>query len=152
MKKTFLILFLMLFNTSIANAELIPIKFTPNQIISTHHNEIEVGDWIRFKTINDVYVDDKLYIKKNTPIIGIVDYVHDNGIFIDNAEITIKKFITKDTNNQKVTIYQTLVLNRKDYITKTFGDKMTKYVGVAFRGSEIKIEPETTVYNIFLNR
>lgn len=152
MKKFFLILFLIFGLVQSVNAEQLPIKFTPAQTISTHNDEIQIGDWIRFKIINDVYVNNKLYISKGTPLIGIVDYVHENGNCMDNAEIIITKFITRDTNNTKITIYSTLKLNRKDYIAKTLTEKCIKYIGVIFRGSEIKIDPGAIIYNIFITR
>ena len=152
MKKIFLILFIILTIAPCARAEKYPVKITPAQIISTHHDAIQSGDWIRFKTVNDVYVNNQLYIAKNTPVIGIVDQIHQNGFYIDNAEIKFERFITKTVTNKRVEINQTLYLNRKDYLTKSFGDKIVKYIGVVFRGSEILIEPESMVYNIFLEK
>lgn len=48
----------------VANAEKLPIKITPTQVITTSADEIEVGDWIKFKTVNDVFYKNKLLIKK----------------------------------------------------------------------------------------
>lgn len=72
------------------NSENTPIKIKPDQKISTCYDEIEVGDKIKFSTVKDVYKNGKLYIKKDTPIYGTVDYVSENGWSYDNAQIDFK--------------------------------------------------------------
>lgn len=49
MKKLLLIIFCILVLAPVANAEKLPIKITPAQVITTNTDEIEVGDWIKFK-------------------------------------------------------------------------------------------------------
>lgn len=150
--KKFIILFsIILFTSQTAlSAEKIPVRITPYELISTHHDEVEVGDYIKFKVTDDVYYNQILYIPKDTIVVGMVSNVHENGYFCDNAEIIITPFKVKTFNNKVITINTTLTLNRKDFICKTFGDKIVKYVGVVFRGNEIKIEPNSIEYNIFL--
>jgi len=128
----------------------IPVKITPTQVISTLHDEVEVGDYFKFKVTDDVYYNEILYIPKGTIVVGIVSNIHENGYFCDNAEIIITPFKVKTFNNKVITINSTLTLNRKDFVCKNIGDKIVKYVGVVFRGNEIKIEPNSAEYNIFL--
>ena len=109
-----------------------------------------MGDYIKFKTLNDVYYNERLYIPKNSTVMGFVSNIHENGYFFDNAEVILSPFKIVAINNKILTTDASLVLNRKDYICKNFGDKIIKYVGVAFRGNEIKIEPNSIEYNIFL--
>ena len=151
MKKIIILLLFIIFSTQIVQAsEKIPVKITPAQVISTHHDEIEVGDYIKFKVVNDVYYKDRLYIKEGSIVLGMVSNIHENGYFFDNAEIIITPFKVKTVCNTVITIKSTITLNRKDFVCKKFGDKTVKYAGVAFRGNEIKIEPETVEYNLFL--
>jgi len=143
---------LIIFSIQVANAEKLPIKITPLQVISTHHDEIEVEDWIKFKVVNDVYYNENLYIKKNTVVTGIVDSVHENGIIADNAEIVFKQFALRDVNNKLVKLNYTLTLNRDNAECYGLGYKIKKYIGFIFKGNEIYVKPETTIYNIFLEK
>jgi hypothetical protein len=165
-KKIISILFLLLFVNLPAFAEKIPVKITPIQIISTHHDAIEVGDWMRFATVNDVYVDDKLYIQKNTDVIGIVDFVHPNGWGGDSADVVFKTFYTTDVNNKKVTISYPLNINGnlekannvRSVTTNRVGQILpyltsfayVSYVSFIVRGAEICVEPDTKIYNLFI--
>lgn len=167
-KKIIYSLLLLLFIILPSYAEKIPVKISPIQVISTHHDEIEVGDWIKFTTVNDVYIDDKLYIKKNTDVIGIVDFFHPNGWGGDAADVVFKKFYTTDINNQKVTISYPLDINGnaemannvRDVATNSLGHFCSyfsyltyagsNYAGFIFRGAEIYIEPDTKIFNIFI--
>lgn len=151
MKKFAILFTLIMFTCQTAiSAEKIPVKITPVEIISTHHDEVEVGDNIKFRVINDVYYQNKIYIKKDSTVLGTISNVHENGYFCDNAEIIITPFKLRTTDNKVITINSTIIINRKDFVCKNFGDRIVKYFGVIFRGNEIKIEPNSIDYNLFL--
>ncbi len=127
------------------------VKIKPAQHISTCFDEIEVGDRIKFTTLNDVYKNGKLYIKKDTPIYGIVDYVSDNGWSFDNAQIDFRYFKLKTNAGNTITIESPLSINGFE-ILKYKGNRFAQffnYCGVAFRGKEVEIIPEKD--NIILN-
>ena len=150
MKKLFISLICLLIFAPIANAEKLAIKITPTQIISTHNNEVEVGDWIKFKTVNDVFYKNKLLIKKDTPIVGVVDHVHENGLVADNAEIIFQTFYVRNVEKNLIKFNYPLYIGRRNSVCKTFGDKVKKYFLVIFKGNEVDVQPESTVYNLFL--
>ncbi|MDD3436652.1 MAG: hypothetical protein PHC64_05825 [Candidatus Gastranaerophilales bacterium] len=131
-------------------AEKIPVKISLTQIISTHHDEVEIGDKINFMAVKDIYVDEKLYIKKDTPIVGVIDYVHPNGWSSDYAQITFKTFYTKDVDNKKITISSPLTIKGNENLVNHLGDKLNVVLGWVFRGAEIFVEPDTKIYNIFM--
>ncbi|MFA7658402.1 MAG: hypothetical protein WCY19_03110 [Candidatus Gastranaerophilaceae bacterium] len=158
MKKIFLLAVLSFSIFSPAFAEKIPVKIAPAQAFSTHHDEVQIGDWINFETVNDVYNGDKLYIKKGTRVIGVVDFVHDNGWLADSAEITLKEFLTVDANNKKVEIPYTIKIKGNEFVENEKRQCLT-YIAYAFqslafflRGPEIYIEPDKKVFNIFIER
>lgn len=151
-KKIIYILFILIFTTLPSYAEKIPVKITPIQVISTKHDEIEVGDWIKFVTVNDVYLDDNLYITKNTDVIGIVDHVHPNGWTGDSAQIYFKNFYATDVNKKKVTISYPLDISGKVEMATKFREMAAYFLLFIIRGSEICIEPDTQVFNIFIER
>lgn len=155
-----------------ACAEKIPVRIAPLQAISTNNDEVEIGDWIKFEIAEDVYVNDKLYLKRNTEVTGIVDFVHPNGWGGDCAQIYFKKFYTNDVNNKKVEIDYPVNINGKSematasrdvpeqavtYIPRLFtygfytGLGLT-YIPFVVRGSEIFVEPDTKTYNLFMEQ
>ena len=153
MKKFFLlglILFMGVF--SAANAEKMPIRLTPAQIISTTHDEAQIGDWIDFRVVNDVYVGNKILIKKGTPVVGVIDFVHENGFVRDDAEVDLKRFILQDDNSQKLEFNYPFIITQK-LVTKNNIKKETKRaIFASFRGSEIYIEPDTIMFTIFIEQ
>jgi hypothetical protein len=179
-KKIFLTFLICLFFTLPSFAEKIPVKIEPIQVISTNYDEVEVGDYINFEVVKDVYVNDDLYIKKHTHAKGLVDFVHPNGWGGDSADIVFKTFYTTDIKDKKVTISYPLEINGKaemgNSIRRISDERITtvapraiphffpnfrlpyigwgylNYVGFVIRGSEIFVEPDTTIYNIFIEQ
>lgn len=153
--KKFVLLILMIMLSSMfqsANAEKIPVKITPTQIVSTNHDEINIGDWVGFEIVNDVYLDDKLYIKKGTPIYGFVDFVHPNGWGGDCAEIKFKTFKTIDAEGKKITLNSFLDLQGKCSKGNDLKQSTAFLITGIVRGSEIYFEPDTKTFNIFLTQ
>lgn len=136
------------------NSETTPVKIKPAQKIATCYDETEIGDNIKFIVKKDIYKNGKLYIKKDTPIYGTVDYVSDNGWSYDNAQIDIKKFKTKTIDGKVITISSPLSINGFDilkYKNKRIA-QFFNYCGVAFRGKEVEIIPgqDNIDFNIWL--
>ncbi len=118
------------------------IKITPIDKISTVYDELEIGDIIEFKVVYDVYKDGKLYIKQGTPILGEIDYVHENGWLTDNAEIYFNHFTLKDVNGNNLNIDYDLTINGFEilkYKSKRSA-QFFNYISVIFRGKEIDIK------------
>ena len=123
---------------------------------STHvsYDEIEYGDKIRFAVVKDVYKNGKLYIKKGTPVYGIVDYVNENGWAYDNAQIDFKEFRVKNIEGKVIKISSPVSINGFE-ILKYKGKRAAQffnYCGVAFRGKEVEIIPEqdNLQFNVWL--
>jgi hypothetical protein len=146
----YLIMFVCL--SSPAFAEKIPIKIMPAELLSTKQDEIEVGDLINFQIKNDVYLNDRLYIKQGTKIIGIVNFVHNNGWGGDNAEITIEKFVTKDINGRKIEINSPIIINGNSETANSFLQVLSAKIFIWLRGSEIYLRPLSQTFNIFIER
>jgi hypothetical protein len=145
-----------------AFAEKIPVKIVPNQIISTHHDEVEVGDIIKFRVLRDVFCGKDVLISKDAPVYGKVDYVHENGFGSDGAEIIFKTFYLKDNNGNKIISNTNLSIDGTEEMTQKLINsnwknriKMTPiYIGHYFRGGEILLTPSDTrrIYNIFIEK
>jgi len=132
----------------------ISLSIIPDQKIATTHDKIEVGDAIRFKVLNDVYKNNKLLVKKDTPIVGIVDHLSANGWEHDNAEITFKKFKTRDINSNIISINSDLKINGFEELKNLYPKKerFFQYLGLVWRGKEIDIDPaaDTCNFNLWL--
>ena len=145
---------LIVFFSDYINSEETPVKIKPAQKISTCYDEIEYGDKIRFAVVKDVYKNGKLYIKKGTPVYGIVDYVNENGWAYDNAQIDFKEFRTKNIEGKVIKISSPVSINGFE-ILKYKGKRAAQffnYCGVAFRGKEVEIIPEqdNLQFNVWL--
>lgn len=130
------------------------IKLKPAQDISTCNDEIEIGDKIKFITIKDVYKNGKLYIKKDTPVYGFVDYVNNNGWSYDNAQVDFKRFKTKTANGDTITLESPVSINGFE-ILKYKANRPAQffnYCGAAFRGKEIDIkhQKDNVLFNIWV--
>lgn len=151
-KKLLFILFIMFFIGLPCFAEKIPIRIAPIQVISTNNNEVEVGDLIEFEIVDNVYKDGSLYLKKGGRIFGIVDFVHPNGWLADAADIKIKYFKTVDINNKKIEIICPININGNKLVKKDVKECILLVSSIFTRGHEIYIEPDSQIFNIFIER
>lgn len=151
-KKIFILLLSLSFFAIPCFAEKIPVKITSIQLISTYDHDIEVGDLINFIVVKDVSINNKLYIAKNTRISGIVDFVHPNGWAGDRAEIWIKNFHVKTVDNKNIEIDYSVKILKTPQDCKHLKDYFVYYFLGSIRGSEIYIEPNAKIYNIFIER
>lgn len=145
---------LVVFLSDYINSETTPAKIKPAQHITTCYDEIEVGDKIKFTVIKDIYKNGELYIRKDTPIYGIVDYISDNGWSYDNAQIDIKYFKTRTVDGDMLNIESPISINGFE-ILKYKGKRFAQffnYCGIALRGKEIEIIPEkdNVQFNIWI--
>ena len=137
-----LLLMLLLIGGSAFASEQIPIRIVPAERISTVHDEMQLGDNIMFKIQKDVYRNDKLIFAKDTPVLGAVDKVEDNGWANDNAEIQLETFKVRNSKNEIVTIKSNVKIDGFELLKtkqKRFA-QFFNYIGVIFRGKEIDIK------------
>jgi len=150
MKKIFLTLIFTLLISTPAFAEKIPVRLENTYLISTHHDEVQLGDLIPFKVVNDVYLDKKLYIKKDTKCIGLVDFIQDNGWAGYSAEVRFKTFITKDVitlDGNIETFTSTMQKKSKSSIFYIILNALS-----FARGHELGIKPGQASFNIFIEK
>lgn len=157
MKKIILMTLLLLFNAGISFAieDKIPIKIAPLEPISTAFDETEVGDRVPFLVVEDVYKNDKIFIKKGTTMYGTVDFVKENGWFGDNAEVEFKTFRVRNTSGKLTTFNSNLLLtgfNTLKWYNPAW-KRFFNYCSLIFRGNEVDINPNISdpVFNIWYN-
>lgn len=135
-----------------ASASEIQLIISPAQIISTKYDQLEVGDKISFISVKDVYKDNKIYIPKNSEVYGIVDFIHNNGWLGDKAEILLKTFYVKTNDGKTIAFTNPLKIATSSQDCKHLKNYFKYYILGSIRGPEIFIEPDTKVYNIFIER
>lgn|SRR5574344_655087 len=156
MKKFILFFIIIILTSQIAFSKEISLKITPIQTISTTHDELEIGDNIKFKVIDDIFVNGNIAIKKDTVILGEIDEVTPNGWVYDNAQIKFKKFIIRNSNGNLQLYHSDLTLNSLDLLKnlKSKTRKIFEYTGIAFRGKELNLIPlnyKNLIFNIWIN-
>lgn len=163
MKKILLAIIFTLIISSPAFAEKIPVKLENTSLISTHHDEAQLGDYIPFRVVNDIYINKKLYIKKDTKVLGLVDFVQENGWAGYGAEVRFKTFMTKNVDEKVITINSPMILdgNAETFAATTNYASITSPFYVIFmgtmmnvfafvRGHELGIKPHEATFNIFI--
>ena len=74
----------------------------------------DIGDKIKFIVAEDVIKNNKIYIKKGTEAIGIIREAQIGmGVFTAPDEIQVSFFETRDVNNQKVSLYGSVIQEGK---------------------------------------
>lgn len=155
MKKIILTALIILLSAgaSFAIEEKILIKIAPLEPISTAFDETEVGDRVPFLVVEDVYKNDKLFIKKDTTMYGTVDFVKENGWFGDNAEVEFRVFRVRNASGKLTTFASELSLtgfNTLKWYNPAW-KRFFNYCSLIFRGNEVDINPNTSdpVFNIW---
>lgn len=144
MKQIISLLIIILLCTPYAYATQVALKLSPDEIISTAHDEVEAGDKLLFKLEKDVYLDERLLFKKGTRVVAYVEYVTENCFGFGSAEIWCRKIIIKKQDGTYTKPYDTeFVLNGFELL-KGLNPKYRRffeYIGNVFRGKEINIRP-----------
>lgn len=153
-KKLLYSLFICILFAMPAFAEKIPVKITPIQQISTNddNNQIVVGDWIKFQVVNDVYLNNKLFIQKYSAVTGVVDFVHQNGWAGDSAEVWFSTFYLTGINGKSFSVSYPLKIKGICEEHNAIKQAFAYYILRLVRGAEIFIEPDTKIYNIFIEQ
>lgn len=157
MKKLFILIAIILISScnSFAVEEKLPIKIAPLEPISTAYDETEVGDRVPFLVLEDVYKNNKVFIKKDTTLYGTVDFVKENGWFGDNAEVEFKIFRVRNAQGKLTTFTSNLTLtgfNTLKWYNPAW-KRFFNYCSLVFRGNEVDINPNISdpIFNIWYN-
>lgn len=150
-KKYLLFIFMLLFVLPVSANEL-QLVISPVQVISTNSEDLEVGDKIKFLAVKDVYLNNKIYISKDSEICGTIDFIHNNGWMGDKAEILVNEFYVRTNEDKNIMIKYPLKISASSKDCKHLKDYFKHYVLGSIRGPEIFIEPDTKIYNIFIER
>lgn len=154
MKKTLYAIILTLILYAPVCAETTYLQITPIEAISTHFDEVEVGDTLEFSAVEAVFQNDELLINKGQIVLGKVDFIKPNGWLGDPAEIIIKKFNTKTIDGKILTIDTKLTLDGNKSRNSEFKEGVATLPRLLYiltfwiRGSEVGLLPNSAVFSI----
>lgn len=138
----FLTFLIILLNTGVIQAKELIVEITPVNKITTGGKNLQEGDFVDFRVVND---NDKL--KKGEIVTGLVTYLDPNGFAGKTAALNIEQFQIKTTKEKlKGGIYldgsaHNQIMEFKDHLLLP-----TMYV----RGGEITLKPDKHTFVIYL--
>lgn len=118
------------------------IKVTPLEKISTADENLQEGDYVNFKVVEDA--GEK--VKQNDIVTGLVTYLEPNGFFGKEAMLSIESFTTKDGHKLDGAIYAKGNAHNQVMEFNDFAGVPTIWV----RGGEVKLLPEKDIFLLYL--
>lgn len=125
------------------NAEVVKVSIHSVNLITTKDG-LKIGQKVEFKVAKDVYKNDKIFIKKDTPIDAFIELISKAGRFGEPDEIEIGRFFTKDVKNNPVELVGTVRKQGADrgiWVRPLYN---TGYGAIFYfvKGGRTKIKPE----------
>lgn len=155
MKKIVLVfVFIMLFQPQVISKE-ITVKIKPASKITTSDLLLKNGDDVEFIVSEDVFLNSKVYLKKDEKVDGIITELVNNNYILQPAELYIENFKTKNVNNVAVKLNGVIYKKGNEHqvfgeilgiIPLGIGDILLSFV----RGGEVQIKPEKDEFTIYL--
>lgn len=109
--------------------------------ITTSNINLKQGDGINFAILNDIYVTDRLFIKKNEKVTGIITSLEPNGLQCKEASIYAENFKTINVDGKEIK------LNGIIYKKGRTHWMLTQFIPILptfIRGGEVQIKPGNT--------
>lgn len=142
-----LVLFLLLDLNSSAFSKDIPVPLITNTKISTSNVNLQEGDNINLLVADDVYLNNKLYIKKGSNAVGVITSLTKNDFTCQEAQIYAEQFKVKNVDGNIVKISGVVHKEGRNH------SLMTQYMPFGYhiiRGGEAQILPEKDTFTLYL--
>lgn len=140
LKKIILSLILISLGLSSSAKEQVVTLYAPAKI-TTSDLTLTEGDNINFAISNDIYVNSKLFIKKDEKVTGLITSIEPNGFGCKEATIYSEHFKTKDVDGKEVKLGGIIyVKGRTHWMFTQFIPVLPTFI----RGGEVQIEPNDT--------
>lgn len=137
-KKLFLLLILSVIG-QISIAKEIPVNIKPVSKITTSNVNLQEGDCVNFVITDDVFINSKLYLKKNEPVSGIITGLEENGYLYKPANIYIDNFATKNNGEKAVKLRGIVYKEGNNHWMIT---QFIPFPCTVLRGGEVQIKPK----------
>ena len=120
--------------------------YAPEKITTSNVN-LKEGDSVDFAISKDIYINNKLFLKKDVKVTGIITEMHDNNFVCEPATVVLDNFRATNPDGKPVKFKSHL------YITGRSHWMFTQFmVGVpeVIRGGEVQIKSNKT-FTIYLD-
>ncbi len=114
--------------------------------ITTSNLDLKEGDRIEFETVQDTYLNSKLYLKKDEKTLGVITSLEDNGFCCKEAAIYAENFRIKNVDGK------TIKLNGIIYKKGRTHWMFTQFLPIIpelIRGGEVQIT-EKDRFNLYI--
>lgn len=137
-----IILSLFLFSIGLASFsnEQIVNLYAPVKITTSNVN-LKEGDEINFALSKDIYVNSKLYARKDEKVTGLITSLEPNGFACKEASIYVENFKTKNVDGKEIKLDGIIYhKGRTHWMFTQFVPILPTFI----RGGEVQITPEDT--------
>lgn len=145
-KKLFSLLILLIIG-QISIAKEIPINIKSVGKISTSNVNLQEGDSVDFIITDDIFINSKLFFKKNEPVSGIITSLEENDYLYKPATLYIDNFVTKNTNGTEIKLKGIVYKKGNDHWMIT---QFIPFPCTFLRGGEVQIKPKKDVFTLIL--
>ncbi len=123
-----------------------PVRITPVKKITTSKKSLKVGSDVKFVTSRDVFENDALVIKRNTPVKGKVLSITPNKLMGLQAKMTMGEFETTDVFGETIPLKGEIKKEGNPH--NTFISYLD-FLAVFVRGGEVQVVPEEDYFIVF---
>lgn len=147
MLKKFLLGIIVFLLGQITFAKTILVQVKPIQKITTTNSKLQEGDNVDFIVVNDVFLNSKLYLKMDEPVVGTITSLKPNNFLYEPASVYIENFVTKNVYGKKVKLDGIIYKKGNDYSLIT---QFIPFPLFALKGGHVKIKPVKDVFTLYL--
>lgn len=145
-KKLFSLLILLIVG-QISAAKEILVNIKPVNKITTSNINLQEGDSVDFSITDDIFINSKLYLKKNEPVSGIITSSEENGYLYKPAALYIDNFVVKDADGKTIKLKGIVYKKGNDHWMIT---QFIPFPCTFLRGGEVQIKPKKDAFTLIL--
>lgn len=145
-KKSLLVLILILLLAQITMAKELQVKIYSPTKITTSNPYLQEGDNINFVLAEDLYLNSKPYLKKGEIVTGVITNITNNSFVCKEASIYAENFKVKNVNGKLVSLNG--VIYKKGHTHELF-TQFIPFVPEIIRGGEVQIKPQKDTFILY---
>lgn len=146
MLKKIIISFILIAIGGIVYAKELEIKVYSPTKITTSNLDLKEGDRIEFETVQDTYLNSKLYLKKGEKVIGVITSLEDNGFCCKEAVIYAESFRAKTFDGNTIKLNGLICKKGRTHWMFT---QFLPFIPELIRGGEVQITKKDR-FNLYI--
>lgn len=128
-------------------AQTIPVSIKPIEKTTTSNPKLQEGDSLNFVVTEDVFLNAKIYLKKDEPVSGTITSLERKDFLYKPASIYVENFVTKNINGQRIKLDGIIYKKGNDYWM------VTQFIPVplfTLKGGDAKFRPQKDTFILYL--